>query len=130
MEFSVYQTVFTIVLMLGNAVNLMVLSKFCKLDDALMGIMSTISRITSAFIFGLAPTEAIFYSGKELFLKKCKNKDFFSKLLPTTYIYKTWVFWLKQGDASLCHGHRCYSFAYGCIKMKLSVELCMIIVCI
>lgn len=42
----------------------MFFSKFLKLDDALLGMISSLSKISASIVYAFAPTETIFYVGK------------------------------------------------------------------
>lgn len=51
-------------LFLGTIFSLTFFSKFLKVDDAVLGAISSISKILSGFVYAFAPTPTIFYLGK------------------------------------------------------------------
>lgn len=61
-KFLIYSYFFTI----GTIFSLVFFSKFLKLDDTVLGAISSISKILSGFIYAYAPTPTIFYLGENL----------------------------------------------------------------
>lgn len=51
---------------LGVGFAIGVLSHLLKVDDALIGVISCLSKVLSGFVFALAPTKTVFYIGKRL----------------------------------------------------------------
>lgn len=62
-EFSVFCTYNAIVITLATILSLSLLSNRLKMDDALIGIISSLSKILSAIIYAFAPNSYIFYLG-------------------------------------------------------------------
>lgn len=50
----------------GNVFYLAMFSKVFKLDDSVMGIMSSLSKCASSVVYGLAPDLKIFCVGKQI----------------------------------------------------------------
>lgn len=51
-------------LFLGTSVSVGVFSHLLKIDDAIIGIYSSMSKILSSFVYGFATTSIVFYLGK------------------------------------------------------------------
>lgn len=48
----------------GTAFSIGVLSHMLKIDDALVGAISCMSKVLAEFIYAFAPNEFVFYMGK------------------------------------------------------------------
>lgn len=59
----------------------MFFSKFLKLDDALLGMISSLSKIASSIIYTFAPNPTVFYLGTSTFIlienRIFSNKNYF-----------------------------------------------------
>lgn len=64
MQYSIYSTFNIVAHMTGTIFSLMFFSKYLKLDDALLGMISSTSKVASSFVYALAPTPFVFYMGK------------------------------------------------------------------
>ncbi|KPJ09702.1 Proton-coupled folate transporter [Papilio machaon] len=62
-EFSLFMTYSILMGLGGTAVAVTVFSKYLKMHDALIGVIATICKVASSFVYSLAPTKAWFYSG-------------------------------------------------------------------
>ncbi|KAF5269815.1 hypothetical protein FQR65_LT05861 [Abscondita terminalis] len=62
-EFSVFCTFNAIIITFATILSLSILSNRLKLDDALIGVISCLSKIVSAVIYALAPNTYVFYLG-------------------------------------------------------------------
>ncbi|KAF5291309.1 hypothetical protein FQA39_LY03460 [Lamprigera yunnana] len=62
-EFSTFYTINFVFHLIGTIFSLTVLSKYFKLDDAVLGIISGTGKFFSAFVFAFAPNETVFYLG-------------------------------------------------------------------
>lgn len=48
----------------GTGVSVGVFSHILKIDDAIVGIYSSMSKILASFVYGFAKTSLVFYLGK------------------------------------------------------------------
>ncbi|KAF2884242.1 hypothetical protein ILUMI_21934, partial [Ignelater luminosus] len=62
-DYSIYSTYTFILHMIGTLFSLAFFSKFLKMDDALLGVISSSSKVLSCFVYAFAPTSTIFYIG-------------------------------------------------------------------
>ncbi|XP_063890216.1 lysosomal proton-coupled steroid conjugate and bile acid symporter SLC46A3 [Helicoverpa armigera] len=60
-KFSIFQTYNFITHTIGTIFSILVLSKYLQWHDSLLGIVSTLSKIASSFVYCFAPNEKIFY---------------------------------------------------------------------
>ncbi|KAL3289008.1 hypothetical protein HHI36_003451 [Cryptolaemus montrouzieri] len=63
MDFGVFNSVHFGVQMVGNCFALSFFTKYLKIDDALLGVIAMISKISACFIYAFAPTGIYFYVG-------------------------------------------------------------------
>ncbi|KAL1488422.1 hypothetical protein ABEB36_014895 [Hypothenemus hampei] len=62
-DFSIFSTYSMITNLIGTAVSVGVFSHLLKIDDAIIGIYSSMSKILSSFVYGFARTAWVFYLG-------------------------------------------------------------------
>ncbi|KAF2884244.1 hypothetical protein ILUMI_21936 [Ignelater luminosus] len=62
-DFSIFQTYNAVVYTLGTIFSLSFFSKYLKMDDALLGVISSTSKVLSALVYAFAPNPIIFYLG-------------------------------------------------------------------
>ncbi|CAH2089529.1 unnamed protein product [Euphydryas editha] len=60
-EYSLFSTYFVLLGIAGTATAAIVLSKYLKLHDDLLGAIATASKVLSSFMYGLAPNKTWFY---------------------------------------------------------------------
>ncbi|XP_074030486.1 probable peptidoglycan muropeptide transporter SLC46 isoform X2 [Leptinotarsa decemlineata] len=65
-DFSIFSTYSMLTNLLGSTISVGVFSHILKIDDAIIGIYSCMSKILSSFVYGLAKTPLIFYLGSIL----------------------------------------------------------------
>lgn len=63
MDYSIYSTFNFCAHMIGTLFSLIFFSKFLKVDDAILGVLSSASKIASSFVYAFAPSSTIFYLG-------------------------------------------------------------------
>ncbi|KAF2884245.1 hypothetical protein ILUMI_21937 [Ignelater luminosus] len=63
LDFSIFFTYSCIAHLLGCTFALAFFSKFLKLDDALLGLISSVSKICGCLVYAFAPTSLVFYIG-------------------------------------------------------------------
>ncbi|KAK9693845.1 Major Facilitator Superfamily [Popillia japonica] len=61
LDYSIYFTYHMCVHILGTIFSLLFFSKHLKLDDAVLGMISTVSKIVGSIVFAFAPNSTIFY---------------------------------------------------------------------
>lgn len=62
-EFSIFSTYSVITNVIGTSFSIGVFSRLLKIDDALIGVMSSMSKILSSFVYGFAVTDWQIYLG-------------------------------------------------------------------
>ncbi|XP_066256731.1 probable peptidoglycan muropeptide transporter SLC46 isoform X1 [Euwallacea similis] len=62
-DFSIFSTYSMITNLIGTSVSVGVFSHLLKIDDAIIGIYSSMSKILSSFVYGFARTSLVFYLG-------------------------------------------------------------------
>ncbi|XP_076252114.1 putative peptidoglycan muropeptide transporter SLC46 isoform X2 [Rhynchophorus ferrugineus] len=62
-DFSIFSTYSMITNLVGTSVSVGVFSHLLKIDDGFIGIYSSMSKILSSFVYGLAKTSLVFYLG-------------------------------------------------------------------
>ncbi|XP_050308305.1 proton-coupled folate transporter-like isoform X2 [Anthonomus grandis grandis] len=62
-DFSIFSTYSMITNLIGTAVSVGVFSHLMKIDDGIIGIYSSMSKILSSFVYGFAMTSLVFYLG-------------------------------------------------------------------
>ncbi|KAG5858309.1 hypothetical protein JTB14_007639 [Gonioctena quinquepunctata] len=63
-DFSIFSTYSMVTNLIGTSLSVGVFSHLLKIDDAIIGIYSSMSKILSSFVYGFATTSLIFYLGK------------------------------------------------------------------
>lgn len=63
MEFSIFSTYSTLVSLVGTLMSIGILSYYLKLDDAIIGVLSSLSKVVSSLVYGFAMTPFQFYMG-------------------------------------------------------------------
>ncbi|XP_033225472.1 tetracycline resistance protein, class H isoform X2 [Belonocnema kinseyi] len=63
-QFSMFSTYSMVTNLIGTAISVGVFSHVLKIDDAVVGIMSCMSKILSSFVYAFATTNSIIYLGK------------------------------------------------------------------
>ncbi|KAL3278138.1 hypothetical protein HHI36_013481 [Cryptolaemus montrouzieri] len=62
-DFSIFSTYSMVTNLIGTSISVGVFSHIMKVDDAIVGIYSSVSKILSSFVYGLAKTSFVFYLG-------------------------------------------------------------------
>ncbi|RZC42749.1 uncharacterized protein BDFB_004854, partial [Asbolus verrucosus] len=62
-DYSIYSTFHFVVHVCGTVFSLMFFTKFLKLDDAVLGMISSTSKICACLVYTFAPTSWVFYCG-------------------------------------------------------------------
>ncbi|EFA05964.2 lysosomal proton-coupled steroid conjugate and bile acid symporter SLC46A3 [Tribolium castaneum] len=62
-DYSLYSTFQFVIHVCGTVFSLMFFSKFLKVDDAVLGMISSTSKIAASLVYAFAPTSTIFYLG-------------------------------------------------------------------
>ncbi|KAH1028226.1 proton-coupled folate transporter isoform X2 [Dendroctonus ponderosae] len=62
-DFSIFSTYSMLTNLIGTSVSVGVFSHLLKIDDAIIGIYSSMSKILSSFVYGFAMTSLVFYLG-------------------------------------------------------------------
>ncbi|CAH1381600.1 unnamed protein product [Tenebrio molitor] len=62
-DFSMFSTYSMITNLIGTSISVGVFSHVLKIDDAIVGIYSSMSKILSSFVYGFAKTSLVFYLG-------------------------------------------------------------------
>lgn len=94
----------------------MFFSKFLKLDDALLGMISSLSKVASCFVYAFAPTPSIFYLGAIVEMLNGTSfiamRSIMSKLVPSEELGKiNSLFGVSEALMPLVYGPM-YSFVY------------------
>ncbi|KAK9880156.1 hypothetical protein WA026_010027 [Henosepilachna vigintioctopunctata] len=63
-DFSIFATYSMVTNLIGTSISVGVFSHLMKIDDAIVGIYSSVSKILSSFVYGFAKTSLVFYLGK------------------------------------------------------------------
>ncbi|KAK4884688.1 hypothetical protein RN001_000959 [Aquatica leii] len=62
-EFSIFYSINVVLHLIGTIFSLSFFSKYLKIDDAVLGIISGVGKFFSAFVFAFAPNQTVFYLG-------------------------------------------------------------------
>ncbi|XP_060524702.1 probable peptidoglycan muropeptide transporter SLC46 isoform X2 [Cylas formicarius] len=62
-DYSIFSTYSMITNLIGTSVSVGIFSHVLKIDDAIIGIYSSMSKILSSFVYGFAKTSMVFYLG-------------------------------------------------------------------
>ncbi|XP_045465633.1 proton-coupled folate transporter-like [Harmonia axyridis] len=62
-DYSIFSTYCMVTNLIGTSISVGVFSHMMKIDDAIVGIYSSISKILSSFVYGFAKTSFVFYLG-------------------------------------------------------------------
>ena len=62
-DYSMFSTYSMITNLIGTSISVGVFSHCLKIDDAIIGIYSSMSKILSSFVYGFAKTSLVFYLG-------------------------------------------------------------------
>ncbi|XP_044262868.1 uncharacterized protein LOC123010223 isoform X2 [Tribolium madens] len=62
-DFSIFSTYSMVTNLIGTSISVGVFSHVLKIDDAIIGIYSSMSKILSSFVYGFAKTSLVFYLG-------------------------------------------------------------------
>ncbi|KAK9874659.1 hypothetical protein WA026_005482 [Henosepilachna vigintioctopunctata] len=85
-DFSVYNSVISVVQILGGTFALAFFSKYLNLDDSVLGIIAMLSRLCAVIVFAFAKTGLVFYIGGfiEVFQTTChiSMRALMSKTVP------------------------------------------------
>lgn len=63
-DYSLYSTFQFVIHVSGTVFSLMFFSKFLKVDDAVLGMISSMSKIAASLLYAFAPSGTIFYIGE------------------------------------------------------------------
>jgi len=116
MDYSMYTTFNLLAHMCGVMFCLSFFTKYLKMDDALLGMISCTSKIISGFIFAYAPNGFIFYIGAivEMFngTSFIAMRSIISKLVPADELGKIYsLFGVSEALMPLAYGPL-YTFIY------------------
>lgn len=116
MDYSIYSTFNFCAHMLGTLFSLLFFSKFLKVDDAILGVISSTSKIASSFVYAFAPTSTIFYLGGIVEMLNGTSfiamRSITSKLVPPEELGKiNSLFGVSEALMPLLYGPM-YSFVY------------------
>ncbi|GJQ80800.1 hypothetical protein Trydic_g9391 [Trypoxylus dichotomus] len=100
----------------GTLFSLLFFSKFLKVDDAILGVISSASKIASSFVYAFAPTSTIFYLGAIVEMLNGTSfiamRSITSKLVPPEELGKiNSLFGVSEALMPLVYGPM-YSFVY------------------
>nr|XP_023018297.1 solute carrier family 46 member 3-like [Leptinotarsa decemlineata] len=91
-DFSIFSTYNMVTNLIGTSVSVGVFSHALKIDDAVIGIYSCMSKILSGFVYGFATTSLIFYLGSIVEILNGTSfiamRSIASKLVPTDELGK------------------------------------------
>ncbi|KAL3277580.1 hypothetical protein HHI36_012923 [Cryptolaemus montrouzieri] len=86
-DYSIYNSLHSIIQVFGSIFALSVFSKYFKLEDAMLGMIAMISKICACFIFAFATSGSIFYVGAfvEIFHSTCHIalRSLMTRIVPT-----------------------------------------------
>ncbi|KAL3289022.1 hypothetical protein HHI36_003465 [Cryptolaemus montrouzieri] len=117
-DFSIYNALHSSVQTLGSVFALTVLSKYLKLDDAVLGIIAVVSKVSGCAIYAFAPSGMFFYIGAiaELFFPTCfiAMRALMAKIVPT--------YELGQSNSVFGICEALMPFFFGPIYSKIYIE--------
>ncbi|KAJ8968515.1 hypothetical protein NQ317_015848 [Molorchus minor] len=91
-DFSIFSTYSMVTNLIGTSVSVGVFSHILKIDDAIIGIYSSMSKILSGFVYGFAKTSLVFYLGAIVEILNGTSfiamRSIASKLVPTDELGK------------------------------------------
>ncbi|XP_018572757.1 proton-coupled folate transporter-like [Anoplophora glabripennis] len=91
-DFSIFSTYSMVTNLIGTSVSVGVFSHILKIDDAIIGIYSSMSKILSSFVYGFAKTSLVFYLGAIVEILNGTSfiamRSIASKLVPTDELGK------------------------------------------
>ncbi|KAG5893055.1 hypothetical protein JTB14_014835 [Gonioctena quinquepunctata] len=91
-DFSIFSTYSMVTNLIGTSLSVGVFSHLLKIDDAIIGIYSSMSKILSSFVYGFATTSLIFYLGAIVEILNGTSfiamRSIASKLVPTDELGK------------------------------------------
>ncbi|CAH1967114.1 unnamed protein product [Acanthoscelides obtectus] len=91
-DFSVFSTYSMVTNLIGTSISVGVFSHLLKVDDAIVGIYSSMSKILSSFVYGFAKTPLVFYLGAIVEILNGTSfiamRSIASKLVPTDELGK------------------------------------------
>lgn len=92
LDFSIYSTYNMITSLIGTTISVGLFSHFLKMDDALIGVISSTSKVLSSLVYAFAKTTTQFYMGAlvEIFngTSFIAMRSIASKLVPTEELGK------------------------------------------
>ncbi|KAJ8968885.1 hypothetical protein NQ314_002056, partial [Rhamnusium bicolor] len=91
-DFSIFSTYSMVTNLIGTSVSVGIFSHILKIDDAIIGIYSSMSKILSSFVYGFAKTSLVFYLGAIVEILNGTSfiamRSIASKLVPTEELGK------------------------------------------
>ncbi|KAK9693843.1 Major Facilitator Superfamily [Popillia japonica] len=116
LDYSIYSTYSLCVHMLGTLISLLFFSKHLKLDDAVLGMLSSASKIASSFVFAFAPNSTVFYLAVLVEMLNGTSfvafKSIISKLVPPEELGQiNSLFGIFEGMVPLIYGPM-YNYVY------------------
>ncbi|KAF5270431.1 hypothetical protein FQR65_LT05619 [Abscondita terminalis] len=91
-DFSIFSTYNMVIGMIGTSVSVGLFSHFLKIDDAIIGVMSSASKILSSFVYTFATVAWVFYLGPIVEILNGTSfiamRSIASKLVPTDELGK------------------------------------------
>ncbi|KAJ8919035.1 hypothetical protein NQ315_016941, partial [Exocentrus adspersus] len=91
-DFSIFSTYSMVTNLIGTSVSVGIFSHILKIDDAIIGIYSSMSKILSSFVYGFAKTSLVFYLGAIVEILNGTSfiamRSIASKLVPTDELGK------------------------------------------
>ncbi|XP_019880553.1 proton-coupled folate transporter isoform X2 [Aethina tumida] len=91
-DFSIFSTYSMVTNLIGTSISVGVFSHLLKIDDAVIGIYSSMSKILSSFVYGFAKTSLVFYLGSIVEILNGTSfiamRSIASKLVPTDELGK------------------------------------------
>lgn len=108
-DYSIYNTFYAVVHIAGGIFSLMLFSKYLKFDDAMLGMLSSTSKILASLVFAFAPSPTVFYIGAivELFngTSFIAMRTIISKLVPANELGKIYsIFSVCEAITPLIYG--------------------------
>ncbi|CAH0552583.1 unnamed protein product [Brassicogethes aeneus] len=91
-DFSIFSTYSMVTNLIGTSISVGIFSHLLKIDDAIIGIYSSMSKILSSFVYGFAKTSLVFYLGAIVEILNGTSfiamRSIASKLVPTDELGK------------------------------------------
>ncbi|CAG9822653.1 unnamed protein product [Phaedon cochleariae] len=91
-DYSIFSTYSMVTNLIGTTLSVGVFSHLLKIDDAIIGIYSSMSKILSSFVYGFATTSLVFYLGAIVEILNGTSfiamRSIASKLVPTEELGK------------------------------------------